>query len=183
MTRLAPATGRMMQPAALSRAALWRRFLLRLVVLGLFWGLLTEFRLDGLAFGLPAVIAAAALVFVFPAGPGWTLSFKGSIAFALWFAVQSVLGAVDVARRAFSPSLPLRPGFRSYQPALPDGAPRIVFLNAITLLPGTLSAELAGNRVTVHMLDTGADLEADLQLLEARVAALFALTHQIKAQS
>lgn len=180
---LAPANGLIVQTDPVSRGTLWRRFVLRLVVLGLFWALLTEFRLDGLAFGLPAVIAAAALVFVFPAAPGWTLSPRGSAVFALWFAVQSVLGAVDVARRAFSPSLPLRPGFRAFRPSLPKGAPQIVFLNAITLLPGTLSAEIAGDRVIVHMLDTRADLDSDLKVLEARVAALFALTHQTKAKS
>lgn len=179
----APATGLVVQANQITSATLWRRFVLRLVVLGLFWAFLTEFRLDGLIFGLPAVIAAAALVFVLPSAPGWRLSAKGSLAFALWFAMHSVLGAVDVARRAFSPSLPLRPGFRPYQLSLPAGAPRIVFLNAITLLPGTLSAEIVGNKVVVHMLDTRADLESDLQMLEMRVAALFALSHQTKASS
>lgn len=167
----------------ISRSVLWRRFFLRLVVLSVLWGVLTEFRFDALAFGVPAVIAGAALVFLIPAAPGWRLSAQGGLTFVLWFAVQSVRGAVDVARRAFSPSLPLRPGFRSYQPALPQGAPYIVFLNTITLLPGTLSAEVSEHNVVVHMLDTRADLDADLQALEHRVAALFALTLSEKAHS
>ncbi len=154
----------------------WRRFVVKLVALALIWAVLTDFRPDALVFGLPAVIAAAALVFVLPAAPGWRLSPRGALEFALWFAVQTVRGAVDVAARAFAPRMPLAPGFRAYAPNLPDGAPRIVFLNTITLLPGTLSAEVAGAQVIVHMLDTEADLDSDMHALERRIAALFGLT-------
>ncbi len=153
----------------------WRRFAVKLVALALIWGVLTEFRVDALYFGVPAILLGAALVFAMPVAPGWRISPAGAVSFALWFAVQSVRGAVDVAQRAFSPAMPLRPGFRSYAPDLPGGAPRVMFLNTITLLPGTLSAEVEGDEVIVHMLDTRADLEADLGALEARIAALFGL--------
>lgn len=151
------------------------RFLVKIMVLGLIWGILTGFRVDAVVFGAVAVLAGAALVFVLPDSPGWRLSPAGAVRFALWFARQSVLGAVDVSRRAFLPRMPLHPGFRTYRPALPDGAPRIMFVNTITLLPGTLSAEIAGESVIVHMLDSRADLDSDLKQLETRVAALFAL--------
>ncbi len=157
-------------------ASPWRRFFLVALTLGLIWAVLTDFRLDALAFGVPAVLAGAALVFVLPASSAWRLSPRGALAFALWFAVQSVRGAIDVALRAFDPKLPLRPGFRRYTPALPAGAPRVLFLNTITLLPGTLTSEVSGDTVVVHMLDTRANLEADLNALETRVAAMFALS-------
>ena len=163
--------------------AVWRRFVTALVALSLIWGGLTGFRLDTLYFGAPAVLLGAGLVFVIPPAPGWRLSPRGAIVFAMWFAVQSFRGAVDVSVRAFSPEMPLRPGFRRYRPALPAGAPRVMFLNTITLLPGTLSAEVEDESegqtgtgaVIVHMLDTRADLQADMRALEARIAALFAL--------
>ena len=154
----------------------WRRFAVKFLALALIWAVLTDFRVDALVFGLPAVLAGAALIFLMPASPGWRLSLRGAAAFVVWFAVQTVRGAVDVALRAFAPRMPLRPGFRRYSPALPEGAPRIMFLNCITLLPGTLSAELRGKAVIVHMLDTRADLDADLGALETRIAALFALS-------
>ena len=161
----------------------WQRFAMAMVALSLIWGGLTGFRLDTLYFGAPAVLLGAGLVFLIPPAPGWRLSPRGALAFALWFAVQSFRGAVDVSVRAFSPDMPLRPGFRRYRPALPAGAPRVMFLNTITLLPGTLSAEVeeesegqtGTGAVIVHMLDTGADLQADMRALEARIAALFAL--------
>ena len=157
-------------------SARWRRFAAKLVVLALIWAVLTGFRLDALVFGVPAVLAGAALVFLMPPSPGWRISPGGALAFVLWFAVQSVRGAVDVSVRAFSPRMPLRPGFRRYPLSLPPGAPRVMFLNTVTLLPGTLSAEVGHDEVIVHMLDTRADLAADLGALEARIAAFFALS-------
>ncbi len=155
--------------------ARWRRFGSTLLVLALIWGGLTGFRVDALVFGVPAVLAGASLVFLMPLSPGWRLSPGGALAFALWFVRLSVRGAVDVASRVFSPRMGLRPGFRSYVLSLPAGAPRVMFLNTVTLLPGTLAAEIDGDRVSVHMLDTSADLQADLGALEQRIAALFAL--------
>ncbi len=173
-TRLVPARAVTVQTARSSLP--WRQFLAKFIFLALLWAVLTDFRLDALIFGIPAVLLGAGLVFILPARPGWWLSLRGFVEFALWFAGQSIRGAVDVAWRAFTPTMPLDPGFRSFASALPDGAPRILFLNAITLLPGTLSAELSGDEVVVHMLDTSADLDADLRRLERRVSALFGLT-------
>lgn len=172
-----PHTGRDLQivrPAAPTRPPLLR-FALAVLVLAVIWGMLTDWRVDALVFGVPAVLIGAGFALMLPAAPIWTVSPRAAFTFALWFAAQSVRGAVDVALRAFSPDMRLRPGFRSYPLTLPAGAPRIVFANTITLLPGTMSAEIAGDDLIVHMLDTRADLEAELQELEIRIRALFAL--------
>lgn len=173
LAQLHPLALRRDPPAPLAR---WWRFLVNALALALLWGILTDFRIDALVFGVPAILAGAALVFLIPQSPSWRLSPRGALTFVLWFAVQSVRGAIDVALRALAPSLPLCPGFRTYRPVLPQGAPHITFLNTITLLPGTLSAEVAGDQVVVHMLDTRADLDAELGALESRIADLFGLT-------
>ncbi len=139
------------------------------------WGGLTGWRIDALIFGIPAILLAASLPFLLSRGASWRLSPRGALVFALWFAVQSVKGAVDVALRAFSPRMPLDPGFRSYELSLPEGAPRVMFINTITLLPGTLSADIIGDRVIIHMLDKRSDLDTALADLDARIRALFAL--------
>ena len=105
----------------------------------------------------------------------WRLSPAGTAAFVGWFALRAVAGGGDVAMRAFRPCLSVAPGYRHYPLTLPDGAPRLVMANAITLLPGTLTAELRDDHLVVHMLDTRADLVAELGALERRVRALFAL--------
>jgi multicomponent Na+:H+ antiporter subunit E len=143
--------------------------------LALGWAGLTGGAPGSWAIGLPAVLAGAALAWWAGPAPAWRLSPLGALRFGGWFAVQSVLGAWDVARRAFNPRLPVAPGYRRHPLTLPAGAPRLVMANAITLLPGTLTAELHDDHLIVHMLDTGQDLAADLAALEARVRDLFAL--------
>ena len=152
-----------------------QRAVIGLAALSALWAVLTGGAVESWVMGAPAVLVGAALIFAHPAAPRWRLSLLGAMRFAVWFAVQSVRGAADVAGRALAWRLPLQPGCRRYRTALPEGAPRLLFANAITLLPGTLSAEIEGDLLVVHMLDTDADLGAELGALEARLAALFAL--------
>jgi multicomponent Na+:H+ antiporter subunit E len=145
------------------------------VLLALLWTALTGGEPASWAIGAPAVAAGAAIAFLLPPAASWRLSPTGALVFVGWFAAQSLRGAVDVARRALDPRLPLRPGFRSFETGLPPGPARIVMINTITLLPGTLTAGIRGDRLIVHMLDTRADLARELAAVEARVRALFAL--------
>ena len=79
-------------------------------------------------------------------------------------------------RRALSFQQLLDPGLVSYATLLPEGSARIFFVNSISLLPGTLSAELQGNRVTIHTLDRGLPIWANIQKLEYHVAALMCIS-------
>ena len=49
--------------------------------------------------------------------------------------------------------------------------------NTVTLLPGTLSADLRGQILVVHVLDARGPAAERLALLERRVADLFGLDH------
>ncbi|NYS25652.1 Na+/H+ antiporter subunit E [Rhodobacteraceae bacterium 2376] len=162
-----------------------RRLVWTVAVLTLLWGGLTGWDPEGWFMGVPAVLAGAALAMMLPWPAYWRLSPLGALRFAGWFAVQSVRGAVDVSRRALSPDMRLRPGFRHYPLQLSPGAARTVFINTITLMPGTLSAQIdpadgdhPDDRLLVHMLDTEADLTGALQVHEARIRAAFALPPQ-----
>ena len=146
------------------------------MVLAGLWVMLTGGSAESWIMGGPAVLLGTALIFIYPAPPAWRLSPVGAVRFILWFTLQSVRGALDVARRALAWHLPLAPGSRVYRTMLPAGAPRLLFANAITLLPGTLTAGIEGDRLVIHMLDTTADLDSELAALERRVAALFALS-------
>lgn len=144
-------------------------------LLALLWAALTDWRLDAWVFGLPAVLVGGAVVLMLPAAPAWRIAPMAALRFACWFALHAVRGALDVARCAVLPRMPLDPGFRAWRTALPEGAPRILLANAVTLLPGTLTAELEGRRLVVHLLDCAVDLDSELTALERRVAAVFAL--------
>lgn len=68
----------------------------------------------------------------------------------LW---QSLVAGVDVARRAFSPGLPLNPGFVDYPTALPRGAARNAFELISSLLPGSVPTAEAEGTIEYHCLD------------------------------
>jgi multicomponent Na+:H+ antiporter subunit E len=119
---------------------------------------------------LAAAIAAASLPparHALRAGP--------ALRFAGYFAAQSLRGGLDVARRALSPRLPLDAGLVELRTTLPEGAPRVVLADAVSLLPGTATVDLTGDRILVHGLDAGPALERDFRDLEGRVADLFGL--------
>lgn len=97
------------------------------------------------------------------------------VRFVPYFLLLSVRGGIDVARRALAPSLRLRPDLLRYPIALPEGPARVFFVNAISLLPGTFSAELRDRALTVHVLAPEADVGERLGELEARVSDLFGI--------
>lgn len=123
--------------------------------------------------GGPAILAASAVVVLIPRPTNAPISPAGAVRFAGFFAAQTVIGATDVALRAFNPMSRPEPGFLSWRTNLPEGAPRLLFANTITLLPGTLTAQLEGEVFTIHVLDTNTDATPQLAKLEARIAALF----------
>ncbi len=69
----------------------------------------------------------------------------------LW---QSVRAGVDVARRAFTPSLPLQPGMVSCPLGFGPGLARNTFATITSLLPGTVSCDQVDGALVYHCLDT-----------------------------
>ena len=93
--------------------------------------------------------------------------------FAAWFLWHSLRGGTDVAWRALQPRMPLRPGFLRYRLALPEGPARIFLVNCLSLLPGTLSADIEGDELVLHALDVGAGVMAETRAAEQRVQSLY----------
>ena len=50
---------------------------------------------------------------------------------------------------------------------------RVILVNTVSLLPSTLSAELGGQVLKVHTLDSLGDFLAELEALEQRVGCMF----------
>lgn len=143
--------------------------------LALAWWVVVEGRPGSWLVGLPTV-ALAALVAAFAISPfQHSIRPAAILSFGWYFASQSVKGGVDVARRALAPSMPIAPGFVELTTSLPEGAARVLFADASSLLPGTLTVEVVADRVLVHGLDAGPALLAAARQLEARVADLLRL--------
>lgn len=84
----------------------------------------------------------------------------------LW---RSLLGGIDVARRAFQPRMPLAPGWIRHRTALPEGAARVALGSQLSLMPGTLAAGSEGDEMLIHCLDTREDARAAIAAEERRL--------------
>ncbi len=150
-----------------------RDSLRRTLLFGVVWWVLVDGDMASWPIGAP-VIAIAVVVSAMTAGQyssHWR--FSDVPRFFLYFVWKSLVGAIDVARRAFHPRLPLEPVLREYRLRLPDGRGTVFFANIVSLLPGTLSAELKSERLVVHVLDGRGPYLHELGALEERIAHLY----------
>jgi multicomponent Na+:H+ antiporter subunit E len=124
------------------------------------------------AVGIPTALIGGALTLFLPATTPRRLSPIGGLRFAM-FAIFGILrGAVDVSVRSLIPSR-LHPGCLTWQTDLPEGRPRQLFAVAITLLPGTLTAKMEDDMLTVHALHLSDSTRDELAALQAHIAKLY----------
>ncbi|GEM_PF-150512 len=152
------------------------RWTARLALFALVWLVLVGTDPLSWIVGVPTVLlaafAAARLSTLVGADPK-PLRLIGFVPFFVW---ESILGGLDVARRVLAPRLRIDPALVSYRPRLTNPAAQVVFLDTISLLPGTLSADIRNGLVQVHALDGEPSVLAGLERLENRVARLFGET-------
>lgn len=144
-----------------------------LIMLTALWWLLTGGAAESWAVGAPAIAAALAVRRRLGPFPAVRISPAGILRFIAFFLKDSVAGGVDVVRRAFHPRVPLTPGLVDHPLSLTVPAARILAAGTVSLLPGTLSADLDQERVKVHALDLELPVARQLAELEDRVAGIF----------
>jgi multicomponent Na+:H+ antiporter subunit E len=150
-------------------------FAARAAILAGLWWLIAQGRADAWLIGLP-VVAAAALASIHTGGHAVRrLSLAGLLMFVALFLRESIRGGIDVARRTLGPGLHVQPGFVKYRVRIDDPAARVLLINCIGLLPGTLAAGIDGDIAELHLLDTRDNPEPQLLQLEQAVARLFRL--------
>ncbi|MBY6033187.1 Na+/H+ antiporter subunit E [Marinobacter daepoensis] len=154
---------------------LWPLSLRTLCLLAVWWAL-TLGEPSALGFGLVvAVLAAWLSVLLFPPS-GYRLSLPGLVRFAGYFLVKSLTAGLDVARRLLKPVVDVHPGQIRVRLRLPDGSPRWLLANTLSLMPGTLSVRFEGEWLWLHCLDTRQAVIRDVRTTEARVATVFGLS-------
>jgi multicomponent Na+:H+ antiporter subunit E len=97
----------------------------------------------------------------------------GAVRLAAFFVRWSVLGGVDVARRALAPGPPVDPVLVDHRLRLPSSAARTLFVASVSLLPGTLSTEVRDEVLRVHLLDRRLRDQGTLAALEEHVGDAF----------
>ena len=129
----------------------------------------------GLAFGAVAVTLATALSLrLLPPAPGrspWR-----ALALLPRFLRRSLIGGVDVARRALDPRLPLAPAWQTVPCHLPAGG-RFLIGSEFSLMPGTLVAGCRDGCYLVHLLDERQPVIEALADEEARLDRALGADH------
>lgn len=154
----------------------------RLLVIAVLWFAATEAGPSALGYGLVAVpLVAAATYAVLPRR---RLALEGSLArrvggilsvipLAGWVLWRSVVGGVDVARRAlWLPRPDIAPAWSVYETTLRTRSARVALALVMNLMPGSLSASLDGTRLDVHVIDPDLDVHAAIAALERRLARI-----------
>ncbi len=131
-------------------------FIVILVLLLIFWLLLSgsldwQHGLAGfiIAFGLTYIWADT----IFVKKNATSFSFRqaiGLIYYLICLGIDIVRANFTVAYIVLHPKLPISPGFLSYQLKLDGELSKTLFLNSITLTPGTITVDCIGDKVTIH---------------------------------
>lgn len=136
-------------------------------MLGLVWLVLAGISGEALLVGAAIVPVALALsVRLLPLGAPVRI---GSVLRQMpHFIYQSLVGGIDVAWRAFSPSMPINPGWIAVRVDLPEGG-RVALGGELSLMPGTLAAGTNGDILLVHVLDRDQNAESAIREEERRL--------------
>jgi multicomponent Na+:H+ antiporter subunit E len=150
-----------------------RRFLIHWLPLALLWWVLVGARWDSWGVGAPVTLlaAAASLGLSDERRGNWRL--RGMLGLASFFLRRSLVGGIDVARRSLHPRLPIDPQNVEFPLSLPAGTSRVVFMGMLNLLPGTVTVDLCGDTLLVHVIDAQQPAPRQLRELEKHVAAAF----------
>lgn len=91
-----------------------------------------------------------------------------------FFLYQSIKGGTDTASRVFSANLALEADFLHYHiKHLPAGLPMNLFMNVVSLLPGSVSVTREPNSVLVHVLAVTNSTIDEIYQCEVIISELF----------
>ena len=147
----------------------------RAAMFAVLWWILAEGNFVAWGVGLVSIILALAASLILLPPSSSRLSLTGLASFLNFFLVQSLKGGVQVAVMALRPRLDLRPGMLKIPLYLPEGVGRVILVNTLNLLPGTLSVSLSTDSLRLHMLDERRPIEVQVRDVEARIAHMLGL--------
>ena len=72
--------------------------------------------------------------------------------YLLWLMWRVVLSNIDLVRRIWDPSLPIRPTWQRLDIKVTSSLAKMLYANSITLTPGTLTTDVKEDHFMVHSL-------------------------------
>jgi len=150
-----------------------RSIFLRGLLFVVLWWILADGRHDGWLLGGIAVAAATWTSLKLQPPARQIIRLAGLVAFLRFFVWHSLRGGMQVAGMALRGRASLKPGIIELRVTLPSGGARILLVNSVGLMPGTLSVDLDDNNLRLHVLDDCQPVVAETRALEASIANLF----------
>ena len=150
-----------------------RSVVLRAVLFALLWWILAEGLADGWLLGCVAVTSATWVSFRLLPRSTTPLRLAGFFGFLHFFLRNSICGGIQVAGMALRGRATLQPDMIELPVALPPGGARILLVNALGLMPGTLGVDMDDTTLRLHVLDERLPIVAETQALATVIARLF----------
>lgn len=145
------------------------------LLLAALYCLLAEGASEAFAFGVPVVALAFAIHSALSVRPFPRMRVLGLARLVVVYLLGLLRGGFDVAWRALARRPPLTPDWLEHQLRLSGGAARRLFMMAISVMPGTISVEIEGTSLHLHVLlkANEDELRGQLDALELSVASAF----------
>lgn len=89
-----------------------------------------------------------------------------------WLIRQVIITNIDVARRIWNPSLPIKPASRKIKVSIKDPLIKAIYANSITLTPGTVTTEVGEDYFVVHALNAESLDELEEGEMQKRLSCL-----------
>ncbi|WP_413203815.1 Na+/H+ antiporter subunit E [Rhodospirillum sp. A1_3_36] len=88
-----------------------------------------------------------------------------------WLAWQVVLSNISVAKIILNPKLPISPTLAVVPYTQKTDLGQVIYANSITLTPGTISVDVAGDGILVHALEASGITDLEEGEMDRRVTA------------
>ncbi|MCC5814008.1 MAG: Na+/H+ antiporter subunit E [Leptospira sp.] len=157
----------------LNKIILIKSILTRFILFGLGWIVLLEGEKPEDIWFVVGLLAVTTTISIYSMPPGrWILRPKGFLRFSTFFFITALRGGWDVARRAYSKTVPTNPEFITI-PNNPDPLKNLILSWVISLLPGTASCEIGTSSIIIHVLDKNIPVEEEIQQLQTLIDNMF----------
>jgi len=95
------------------------------------------------------------------------------ILYGIWLLIRIFLAAFHVSKLILHPQMPINPQFIKHQTLLDHDTDKVIFANSITLTPGTITADISGNELTIHQLDEASAEDIRTGAMEKQIFGIF----------
>ena len=90
-----------------------------------------------------------------------------------WLFYKIVQSSLYLTKLILHPALPIAPQLFSVETKLNHHAAVVLLGNSITLTPGTITAEIDGNKLIVHAMDKVLSEDVESKVMESKIANIF----------